>query len=342
MRRYSILVLCFSVLSAFAHSQVKNEWVASEIMDVSDGREYYFQDIVFSDESTGWLVDHFGVLLKSIDGGLSWSLAKNFESRKMSSIKFVTPDVGIIAGGWDAEVGKRLQCFVGRTRDAGKTWEDVSPLARGTRTCHLWDVHFVDADLGWAVGVAQRPNDPVEKGIVFRTVDGGRSWKQIDKGAENAGEIFAVEFVSRSTGFAASNTGVWKTTDGGESWVLVYESKAEQLFDVALTDREVWAVGSNGTIVSSKDSGKTWNKALLPADLAEFWFAKIAAEPSGRLWVLGGFSGENAVLTSSNGGRSWRRETVSNSSGFLRSIAFPNANCVLLAGATDLLLRRCR
>lgn len=342
MRRYSILAFCLSVVSALGHSQVKNEWVAPEIKGVVDSREYYFQDVVFSDQSTGWLIDHFGVLLKTSNGGSSWSLAKNFESRKLSSIKFVTSDIGFIAGGWDTEDGKNFQCFVGRTRDAGKTWEDVSPLARGTRTCHLWDVHFMDADLGWAVGVAQRPNDPLERGIVFRTVDGGRSWKQIDKGAENAGVIFAVEFVSRSTGFAASNTGVWKTTDGGESWVLVYESKAEQLFDVALTDREVWAVGSNGTIASSKDSGKTWNKALLPADLAEFWFAKLAAEPSGRLWVLGGISGESAVITSSNGGRSWTREIVSNSSGFLRSIAFPDEKCVVVAGATNLLLRRCR
>lgn len=342
MRRYSILALCFSVFSALGHSQVRNEWVAPVIMGVPDGREYYFQDIVFSDQSTGWLIDHFGVLLKSSNGGSSWSLEKNFESRKLSSIKFVTSGVGFIAGGWDAEEGKRFQCFVGRTRDAGKTWEDVSPLARGTRTCHLWDVYFVDADLGWAVGVAQRPNDPVEKGIVFRTVDGGRSWKQIDKGVENAGEIFAVEFESRNTGFAASNTGVWKTTDGGESWILVYESKAEQLFDVALTDREVWAVGSNGTIVSSKDSGKTWNKAPLPADLAEFWFARIAADPSGRLWVLGGISGESALLVSDDKGSSWIREKPSNSGGFLRSIAFPDENCVVLAGATDLLLRRCR
>ncbi len=341
MRRFKLLAACFWVFAALGHSQVEAEWTQPKVSGVVDSREYYFQDVVFSDESTGWLIDHFGVLLKSIDGGLSWSLAKNFESIKLSSIKFVTSDVGFIAGGWDAKDGKNFQCFVGRTRDAGKTWEDVSPRARGTRTCHLWDVHFVDADLGWAVGVSQRPNDPLERGIVFRTVDGGRSWKQIDKGVENAGVIFAVEFVSRSTGFAASNTGVWKTTDGGESWVLVYESKAEQLFDVALTDREVWAVGSNGTIVSSKDSGKTWNRALLPADLAEFWFAKIAADPSGRLWVLGGISGESAVITSSNGGRSWTRETVSNASGFLRSIAFPNTNCVVLTGATDLLMRRC-
>lgn len=335
------LCLLVALSSTVGNSQVKSEWVAPEIMGRADGREFYFKEIDFSDEVTGWLIDHFGVLLKSIDGGLSWSLAKNFESIKLSSIKFVTSDVGFIAGGWDAKDGKNFQCFVGRTRDAGKTWEDVSPRARGTRTCHLWDVHFVDADLGWAVGVSQRPNDPLERGIVFRTVDGGRSWKQIDKGVENAGVIFAVEFVSRSTGFAASNTGVWKTTDGGESWILVYESKAEQLFDVALTDREVWAVGSNGTIVSSKDSGKTWNKGLLPADLAEFWFGRITADPSGRLWVLGGFSGENVVLTSSNGGRSWTREIVSNSSGFLRSIAFPNTNCVVLTGATDLLMRRC-
>lgn len=328
--------------STLGHSQVKSEWVAPEIMGRADGREFYFKEIAFSDESTGWLVDHFGVLLKSIDGGSSWSLAKNFESRKLSSIKFVTSDVGFVAGGWDAERGKNFQCFVGRTRDAGKTWEDVSPLARGTRTCHLWDVYFVDADLGWAVGVAQRPNDPVEKGIVFRTVDGGRSWKQIDKGVENAGEIFAVEFESRSTGFAASNTGVWKTTDGGESWVRVYESKKEHLFDVSSIDQKIWAVGSNGLIISSDNSGRSWQTSVLPANLADLWFAKISVKANGRVWLLGGFSGINVVLTSSNGGRSWTRETVSNSSGFLRSIAFPNSDCVLLAGATDLLMRRCR
>ncbi len=342
MRQYSILALCLSILSAFGQAQVKNGWITPEILGTSDSREYYFQDIVFSDESTGWLIDHFGVLLKSSNGGSSWSVAEHFESRKLSKIQFSSSRVGYISGGWETGDKRSGQCFVGRTRDAGKTWEDVSPLARGTRTCHLWDVYFVDGDLGWSVGVAQRPTDPNEKGIVFRTLDGGRSWKQIDKKVENAGVIFAVEFVSRTTGFAASNTGVWKTTDGGESWILVYESKTEQLFDVALMDREVWAVGSNGTIVSSKDSGNSWKKALLPADLAEFWFAKIAADPSGRFWVLGGISGEAAVLVLDDKASSWIREKPSNSSGFLRSIAFPDENCVVLAGATNLLLRRCR
>ena len=341
MRSFSLLTLIFVLFSSFIHSQVKNEWVTPEILRTSSGRDLYFQELVFSDDSTGWLVDQFGVLLKSINGGSSWSLSKHFESRKTSSIHFLSSDTGYVAGGWETGYKRNGQCFVGRTRDAGNTWEDVSPLTRGTRTCHLRDVYFVDADLGWAVGVAQRPNDPLEKGIVFRTEDGGRSWKQIDKGVENAGVIFAVEFESRNTGFAASNTGVWKTTDGGEGWVRVYDSKKEQLFDVSLIDRKIWAVGSNGLIISSENSGRSWHTAVLPAALADLWFAKISVDANGRLWVLGGFSGENAVLTSSNGGRSWTRETVSNSSGFLRSIAFPNANCVLLAGATDLLMRRC-
>ena len=342
--RHSI-AYAFSLLLLFGGSgfgQAKNAWTTPEIMGMPDGREYYFQEAVFTDDSTGWLVDQFGVLLKSTNGGSSWSLAKHFDSRKTSSIQFLSSEVGYVAGGWDTEDKRNGQCFIGWTRDAGKTWEDVSPIASGTRTCHLWDIFFVDAELGWAVGVAQRPSDSVEKGIVFRTEDGGRSWKQIDKKVENAGVIFAVEFESRNTGFAASNTGVWKTTDGGEIWSLVYESKTEQLFDVALIDRDVWTVGSNGTIVSSKDSGNTWHKAPLPANLAEIWFAKIAADPSGRFWVLGGFAGRSAVLLSDDKGSSWTREKITDSAGFLRSIAFTSGNCVVLAGQTNLLFRWCR
>ena len=51
-----------------------------------------------------------------------------------------------------------------KTSDGGASWT----LQSGQEAHRLWSVHFVDVQIGWAVGVDQEL-----KGIIIRTMDGG-------------------------------------------------------------------------------------------------------------------------------------------------------------------------
>ena len=49
-----------------------------------------------------------------------------------------------------------------------------------------------------------------------------------------------------------------KTTDGGSSWTSVYNNYDFGLIDLFFHKERGWAVGTNGFIVATSDSGRTW------------------------------------------------------------------------------------
>ncbi|MCR9292647.1 MAG: YCF48-related protein [bacterium] len=72
-------------------------------------------------------------------------------------------------------------CVVGncgtilRSEDAGRSWSEIpSPTQE-----HLYDVLFLDADYGLAVGGGVGNYTGTSRGVLLRTLDGGRSWEQL-------------------------------------------------------------------------------------------------------------------------------------------------------------------
>jgi photosystem II stability/assembly factor-like uncharacterized protein len=76
-------------------------------------------------------------------------------------------------------------------------------------------VCFVDADIGFAVGI---------KGVILRTLDGGATWvKQV---SGTAATFNSVDFVSSDEGWVVDRAGwapgqeglLMHTTDAGQTW----------------------------------------------------------------------------------------------------------------------------
>lgn len=94
-------------------------------------------DITFVDADTGWAVGDGGAILHTTDGGNLWSQQESGGTSNLEAVQFISPHMGWIVGS------------ILYTTDGGENWASQSADPACT---DLRDLHFVDADHGWAVG----------------------------------------------------------------------------------------------------------------------------------------------------------------------------------------------
>ncbi|MEI7729711.1 MAG: hypothetical protein WCO56_09060 [Verrucomicrobiota bacterium] len=110
---------------------------------------------------------------------------------------------------------------------------------------------------------------------VYKTEDHGKTWRMINQGVANYGVFsLAVDRVNPQTVYAATESGLCKSTDGGEHWQLLPHTgrkelritgeKGKSIRSVAVdpTDgKVVYAASPNGQVYKSTDGGQTWQVA---------------------------------------------------------------------------------
>jgi photosystem II stability/assembly factor-like uncharacterized protein len=113
------------------------------------------------------------------------------------------------------------------------------------------------------LGIDGDPSDGKSGGGIFKSQDGGTTWKQLPQqpGSRRMFYGLAVDPTNSQRVFwAASGTngGLWRSEDGGDSWERVF-SNEEWAFNVMVTqDGTVYCPGKN--LWRSTDHGKTWQK----------------------------------------------------------------------------------
>jgi len=225
---------------------------------------------------------------------------------------------------------------VWKTENAGRTWENLS------------DDHFEVGTIG-AVAVAESDHNVVYVGTgespirgvttshgdgMWKSTDGGKSWKHI--GLEKSGQISKIQvdpgnadivYVAVQGQIWGPNEerGVFRSTDGGETWDHVLkvgprtgasdlrmDPTNPRILYAAMWNhgRKPWFIHSGGTdggIFKSIDGGKNWNK--LEGGLPEM-VGKIAVDVSAsnpqRVYALIEAEPEKGGLwRSEDGGKSW-------------------------------------
>jgi hypothetical protein len=178
---------------------------------------------------------------------LSGTLATPSGSGKLSEAlvtRYVEPDT--LLGSGHPAAGESLPAALGliRSEDAGKTWTSVSELGKA-------DFHAIETSGNTIVaalfGQAQ----------VFVSEDDGRTWAT--KAAPLPIVAIEVDPSDSRRWIASTQSGIFRTTDGGETW-----REVEPIPNV----RFAWAEGSDlyridpgGDVKVSSDRGESW-KAL--------------------------------------------------------------------------------
>jgi photosystem II stability/assembly factor-like uncharacterized protein len=197
-----------------------------------------------------------------------------------------------VVGGWGWSVG---------TNGLVEHWA-VGGTARDVRSLGASDdiqaIDMVTAKIGYVVTAAKQQG---AKAAVYKTTDGGRTWKRKLTAAVDL--LAAVKFRSATLGWVAGRGGtVLKTSNGGKTWAKLKTNTTETLYSLSFpSDKVGYAVGSGGVLITTTNAGKTWSKqdswtaeALYGVD---FVSAKVG-------WIVGGDTAGYCAATT-DGGKRW-------------------------------------
>ncbi len=218
---------------------------------------------------------------------------KFFHDQNDSGIDFselVLPAPGTIrAFGVFGEVGKRPRGVMVHSTDGGKSWATIKlpelPVS----------ADFVDARNGWMVA----------RDAVYRTLDGGLTWK---RSAKLKG-VLRVKFLTEQRGFAVGfPKAVWSTGDGGVTWAPVAAAqlpaaRAENSTYSTITFRD----GRRGIITGSSRPPRRDASPLPP------WMDPATQQRQVPTSIL--------VLETNDGGQTWT-QAASSAFGQLGRVAF--------------------
>jgi photosystem II stability/assembly factor-like uncharacterized protein len=212
--------------------------------------------ITFPEALFGFAVSRDGKIFKTIDGGSSWH-QRSAAGVELHSIQYIGNGKGWACGG----------NIIFSTTDYGETWEKHSVAAAS----QILDIYFKNENEGMAIG---------ESNDFYKSTDGGEQWTKIDPLPLFG---FDICFTSETRGVIVGNR-IVLTTDGGNSWNVVYDNNGEPLYSASFADSLVgWAVGNN-IILKTSDGGSTWNKQLIPELLP---FVSVHAIDRLHAWVAG-------------------------------------------------------
>ncbi len=127
------------------------------VMDNVVAIEAQLQDVTAVDDNT-FVAVGYGTILRSIDGGYTWSII-NQEGDFYQSVDFIDPSNGIIVG----QAGSILL-----TTDGGQSWETIKrPSSISANRTQFLSVKYINASTLYIVG---------DKGLLWRSTDSGQSW----------------------------------------------------------------------------------------------------------------------------------------------------------------------
>jgi photosystem II stability/assembly factor-like uncharacterized protein len=259
-----------------------------------------------------------GLLYHTADGGLTWTI---------SSTPFSGGDVSFVdaKNGWmlaDLGVGAGSNAVaVFQTRDGGATWtqtytndpnlEDASDsLPLGGIKSDLVPRTMQNA---WVGGVTYSPGTV----YLYRTNDSGRSWSQVDVNLPAGAENFELgidkdqlQFVSDDDGFLvvrmsgdATQTAVYVTNDGGETWTLTPALIPEAGASDFLSAEE--AIIYNGEqFYVTRDSARTWT-TVTPDIVFGDSFATMDFVNPNTGWIITVADEHRSLYRTTNGGATW-------------------------------------
>lgn len=247
----------------------------------SNDRE--FRKLHFLDPKHGWAIQYGWKLLRTSDGGQTWTDTGGVPGTWVNTLRFVSPQRGFATSGSSTSA-------LSMTDSGGRQWRQLFNCAAQVQiqgltrsvACYITELVFANPRVGYALGGGYNGG----YSVVYRTDDGGDNWKV----------VFASSDIETITGgaFTDENRGVvmtrdnkvFVTEDGGQNWrgVPATLQKALETGGMRFADPSVgWACSERSCAVST-DGGQSWStRALsLPAPLQAF-----SAPRRDRVFLIG-------------------------------------------------------
>lgn len=255
---------------------------------------------VLTNKNTGWIGGEKGLLMNTVDGGLTWKY-KYFEQKfDFLDIQFVNEQVGF------AVAFVESNNYIIKTVDGGKNWQVIN---MGYPNHIIYNIHFLNSDIGWAVGSSR---------TILKTTDGGSTWSVVRRDIYGSNTQYrSVFFLNSQKGWVVGeNDKILFTIDGGVNWdekntnTNTYTSLIDIHF---INENKGIAVGTSGLLITTNDGGNSWqvNQKMITDFRNRNDKCQFISETVG--WV---FSNE-AIYKTIDGGNTWGLQEVATNGGFV-------------------------
>lgn len=225
-----------------------SEWHALESIPQND---WPLNSISMLDGRKGFVIGNGGTMLRTADGGDSWTQVARFTDLNLTNLKFADSSIG-----------------------------------------------YLTAELG-VVGESDTMSYRLE---VFRTNDGGDTWKSIYSHRDFDGPVFELAVESaRSMFLMIAGRKLISTPDGGNSWAEGVSS--EFVADVAMMRGGLgWSVNNRGDLLRTTDYGRNWERVEVAGDLSECKWKAVDVSQDGTGIVIS----RDGCVAYARDGTNWR------------------------------------
>ena len=282
-----------------------------------------------------------GGVWKTEDYGTTWRPISDgyFETGSIGSIAVAPSNENVVYVGTGSD-GIRSNVIIGRglyySADAGETWERRGLVEMGQLASV--EVHPDNPDVAYVAALGNPWANNPERGV-YRTRDAGRSWEQvlftsdsvgavdIEINPANPNEIYAGMWrVKRQpwtiiSGMEASGQedGIWKSTDGGDSWEYMTEGLPTGLIgkvDLSVSadmPNRVYALvettDPDEGLYRSDDFGETWELVSNQRGIMNrpFYYTGVKADPTDADHV---YINNEGYYESTDGGMTFARRST--------------------------------
>lgn len=232
-------------------------------------------------------------IFKTADYGENWSKLSRPDDLLPTSVqpysrnvKFITDNIGYIIGGKDNSDSNLY-----KTTDGGISWNKKKNFSASG----LSAFDFLNENFGIICG----GQGTMTYGL-YKTTDGGNTWIDLN----NQYRFRSIKIFSEQIIYAANYNHLYKSSNGGLSWNLLFTYDNQEIADYFFLDENNGFLigGPDVNLNRTVDGGLTWIREQIPHE----WYKQIKFLNK-NIGVLIDEEGQNYV--SYDGGRTWKYDS---------------------------------
>jgi len=274
-----------------------------------------------------------GGVWKTTDGGSNWrNISDKYFGGSIGAVAVAPSDESVLYVG-EGENTLRGNVSEGlggiwRSDNGGRSWRNIG--LKDARHIIRILIHPKDPNTVWVAAIGHLFGPNTERGV-FKTTDGGKTWKKVlyvneQTGASdlvmepgNASVLYAGTWRVIRTPYSMESggegSGLWKSTDGGDTWTNITTAKGFPkgtwgIVGVAVAPSnpdKVYALVENnkGGMFVSSDAGETWTLTSSDNNIRQraWYYTKVFVDPRNENLV---YAPNVGFMRSRDGGKTFQ------------------------------------